>query len=144
LFRVCKRKFANIEKLKEHEKLSALHQQNLANQKRIEEAKNIEYRDRASERRSMYEADLNNAVAPIDPSIVNMGPSLDKARTVTTTEKVTPDQTLGESSVGNKLLQKLGWKSGESLGRNRGDESESTSKLKKDWEMIEHLSGSKS
>ena len=79
-----------------------------------------------------------------------MGPSLDKARTVTTTEQLTPDQNLGESNVGNKLLQKLGWKSGASLGRKEDSISSNTEvnsakmmdkldKLKQDWERIETI-----
>ncbi len=117
--------------------------------------KTVEYRDRARERRNMYEGDSNVIVSTIDPSIVNMGPSLDKARTVTATEQIAPDQSLGDSNVGNKLLQKLGWKSGESLGRSRVDEGvggkasapssvemeDKLAKLKQDWERIEDLSG---
>mmetsp|Transcript_20727 Transcript_20727/g.31101 ORF Transcript_20727/g.31101 Transcript_20727/m.31101 type:complete len:368 (-) Transcript_20727:224-1327(-) len=149
---ICKRKFLNLEKLKQHEQLSALHKENLAKKKKLEELSNSkapEYRDRAKERRFMYEADSNVAAPAIDPSIVEMGPSLDRARVVTTTEKVAPDQSLGESNVGNQLLQKLGWKSGGSLGR-RGEEkdlefragsADMKDKLKQDWERIEQLSG---
>lgn len=151
-FRVCKRKFADVEALKQHEQLSALHKENVNKKRKLEE-KSVEYRDRASERRTMHDNDAHVVnVAPIDPTIVNMGPSLEKARTVTTTEKVTPDQSLGNSNVGNQLLQKLGWKSGGSLGRSRVDEStgavqqssvvleDKLLKLKQDWEKIEHLS----
>ena len=154
---LCKRKFADMEKLKQHEKLSSLHKQNLAKKRKMEEVESkkiSEYRDRANERRTMYEAETNISVVAIDPSIVNMGPSLEKAREVRATEKVTPEQNLGDANVGNKLLQKLGWKSGEALGR-RVDESEGNdtgsglstakmqdklSKLKQDWERIENLS----
>merc|ERR1712232_1221060 len=119
---LCKRKFATMEKLQQHEMLSSLHKSNLAkkNKKELEPSKNktnAEYRDRANERRSMYEADANVNVVAIDPSIAHMGPSLEKAREVTTKDHVTPDQTLGDANVGNQLLQKLGWKNGESLGR---------------------------
>ena len=119
----------------------------------MEEYKTAEYRDRAKERRIMHDADSNVTAVAIDPSIVEMGPSLEKARKVTKTETVAPDQSLGESNVGNQLLQKLGWKSGGSLGRSRGDDKDGGSassvitmenkldKLKQDWERIEHLSG---
>ena len=101
----------------------------------------------------MYDVDSNVTVAAIDPSIASMGPSLEKARTVTTTETVAPDANLGATNVGNKLLQKLGWKNGESLGR-RPDENTGSGpslvgkehtlvKLKQDWERIENLSGNK-
>lgn len=150
---ICKRKFADVDKLKQHEKLSALHKQNLAKKRKDDIKAASEYRDRASERRTMYEVDSNITTAAIDPSIVNMGPSLEKARVVTTTEIVTPVSNLGDTNVGNKLLQKLGWKNGESLGRkpdeNAGPAPSSVGmedtliKLKQDWERIEHLSGKK-
>jgi hypothetical protein len=54
---------------------------------------------------------------------------------------VDPQETLGESNVGNKMLQKLGWKSGTNLGRNAGGESTGEA-LKKDWERIEQLAKS--
>ena len=143
-----------MEKLKQHEQFSALHKQNLVKKRKLEElnsSKAAEYRDRAKERRFMYDADSNVAAPAIDPSIADMGPSLDRARVVTTTETVAPDQSLGESNVGNQLLQKLGWKSGGSLGR-RGEEKDNEFKaastemknnLKQDWERIEQLSRKK-
>jgi len=49
---LCKRKFASLEKLREHEKISSLHQENLA---KAEKASSItEYRDRARERRQIF------------------------------------------------------------------------------------------
>ena len=137
--------------MRQHEKHSALHKQNLEKKRRLN-VNTAEYRDRASERRIMHEVETAIAVSTIDPSVVEMGPSLDKARTITKTEQVAPNDTLGENNVGNQLLKKLGWKDGASLGsedKKQGISSSSTqmedklAKLKQDWERIEHLSGRK-
>jgi len=64
---------------------------------------------------------------------------------------VRPEETLNDANVGNKLLQKMGWKSGGALGRKSsggaeggGDDGPATktdaaSSLKSDWERIESL-----
>ena len=158
---ICKRKFASIEKLHQHEKLSKLHQENLAKKKAQEaiavtaakpnekehitpKAPNPEYRDRAKERRTMYVPEPSSGMAEVNQSIVDMGPSLDRARAVVETEAVAPDQCLGETNVGNKLLRSLGWKGG-SLGRANANGDTSVSedgvkdKLKQDWERIETI-----
>lgn len=171
---LCKRKFSDIDKLRQHEKLSSLHKKNLAKKKLqrknieennttatpIEINNSAEYRDRAKERRRM----LNQTSSSTVPNLLSVaaiteGPSLTKARVVTTTETVTPGKILGESNIGNQLLQKLGWKKGSSLGRTgamdnnpdniittdgvtvMGDSSAVTNKLKEDWERIESLAG---
>mmetsp|Transcript_3127 Transcript_3127/g.6466 ORF Transcript_3127/g.6466 Transcript_3127/m.6466 type:complete len:85 (+) Transcript_3127:1449-1703(+) len=56
----------------------------------------------------------------------------------TVTEEVRPEETLGTTNVGNRLLQKLGWKCGESLGTNKGG-GDGANNLKSDWEKIEAL-----
>merc|ERR1712127_905371 len=92
-----------------------------------------EYRDRAKERRSMHGIENTSSTGAADAhlqvvaDIADMGPSLEKARTVLTTETVAPDQTLDESNIGNKLLQKLGWKKGNSLGRSDKVSNENSS-----------------
>jgi len=181
---LCKRKFANVKKLRQHEKLSPLHKQNLL-KKKLQQLKtdqkkslpkikadtndtlSMEYRDRAKERRSMYGPE--SASLGISPGALNseavactveMGPSLTNARLVTAVETITPSQNLGETNIGNQLLQKLGWTKGSSLGRsngttggmemmdpngkNEGNKGSSTTmaaadKLKQDWERIESL-----
>jgi hypothetical protein len=134
-----------------------MHQQNLVKKKQLEETqKTTEYRDRANERRVMYDVDPSSAtiIAPIDQTIVDMGPSLEKARTVVITDAVNPDKCLDENNVGNKMLQKLGWKSGEALGRKdvgtsatgslKSTQMEDTLlKLRQDWDRIENLSSKK-
>jgi hypothetical protein len=105
-------------------------------------SKEIDYRDRATERRKMYETDPNTkwtVAPPVDVTLVTDAPSLTKARTVTSTEAVTPNQMLNETNIGNKMLQKLGWKGG-SLGTGKVN---GNNHLKQDWERIETLAAAK-
>jgi len=195
---LCRRKFADIKKLRQHEKLSALHKENLLKQKKkkteqsdlkqkkkkteqsdkitnkantndttstkkkkteqsdkitnkanTNDTTSTEYRDRAKERRGMYGTETLSSVTTPSVLTVEAGPSITNARVVTAVETVTPSQSLGESNIGNQLLQKLGWTKGSSLGRNgaisAGMEQEATTgestadHLKKDWERIESL-----
>jgi len=145
---LCRRKFASIQKLRQHEEVSALHKENLAKKaaieiKRIDET-NEQYRDRAKERRDLYGSEQSfTSSSNVDKSLedVRLGASLmTKARTVTLTQTVKPDENLGNSNIGNKLLQKLGWKGG-SLGRKNDGSSnhDITNVMKEDWEKIEAL-----
>lgn len=58
------------------------------------------YRDRAAERRERY------ADNPDEPDVVTAGPIIPQ-----------PPAPLPDSHVGFKLLAKMGWKSGEGLGK---------------------------
>ena len=154
---LCRRKFASLEKLCQHERVSALHKQNLA-KKTAEEARKKEgiehcqgdYRDRAKERRLLYGPDAPGSQSQHKEDTPSLtGPSLEKARQVTATEVVVPQECFGEANIGNKMLQKLGWKKGVCLGRKqesalsaeRNDRSDVEKKLKEDWERIESLAG---
>lgn len=165
---LCKRKFINMEKLKQHLKLSVLHKRNLSKKEAASAAatKAALYRDRAQERRFMYEPELSPVPNTINnggnqESDVIMGLSLTQARTVTNTELVNPSENLGGSNIGNQMLQKLGWKTGGSMGRKENESMETNGngsnngpeidegngksandKLKEDWEKIESLAGS--
>ena len=121
------RKFASLEKLREHEKISSLHQENLA---KAEKASSItEYRDRARERRQIFgTAKKSNAQS---------------ASTLNDEATPTPQDNLGESNIGNQILQKLGWK-GDGLGKGNSRKDDNspdnvTENLKRDWERIESL-----
>ena len=190
---LCRRKFASLEKLCQHERVSALHKQNLAKKtaeearkkegiehcsleklcqhervsalqkqnlakKTAEEARKKEgiehcqgdYRDRAKERRLLYGPDAPGSQSQHKEDTPSLtGPSLEKARQVTATEVVVPQECFGEANIGNKMLQKLGWKKGVCLGRKqesalsaeRNDRSDVEKKLKEDWERIESLAG---
>jgi hypothetical protein len=85
------------------------------------------YVDRAQQRREMYGADTPSMAVVADESV--------------SSETVRPDPTLGATNVGNQMLQKFGWKSGQLIGRNNNDESVEATKnnLKKDWGRIEAM-----
>ncbi len=148
---LCRRKFADLDKLQKHERLSALHRDNLAKKaaaadaaRRKQESEAASYRDRSKERRMMYGShlapDSSHAEALLAHSLGGYGPSI--------AEVVRPEETLNDANVGNRLLQKMGWNSGESLGRT-GAQSNPTdgsatkidvaSTLKSDWERIESM-----
>lgn len=141
---LCRRKFASIEKLKKHEELSALHKENLEKKRKEDEAKkeresSMEYRDRALERRIMH--------GPEAASMPALPRDLDASTATREADGMRPEDNLGASNIGNQMLQKLGWKSGSSLGRGAtnadGGQQESVQNtLVKDWEKIESLAAS--
>ena len=152
---LCRRKFASVEKLEQHEKLSALHNENLAKKTAsdAEKASKQKYKDRSKERRMMY-GDLASSYSSGPSSRAEAilaqadGSRASTTSVVKTTEIVRPEDTLGDTNVGNKLLQKLGWKSGDSLGRKQDGESDAknpkegkdaANNLRSDWERIESL-----
>jgi len=158
---LCRRKFASVEKLEQHEKLSALHKENLAKKtaagaaEKSSKQKEAEalYRDRSKERRMMH-GDLASFHSSGPSSRAEAilaqadGSRASTTAVVKTTEIIRPeDDTLGDTNVGNKLLQKLGWKSGDTLGRKEDGEKDTkpkgdkdaASSLKSDWERIESL-----
>jgi len=130
---LCKRKFASLEKLREHEEVSTLHKQNLlrANEQLSSSVPDTtEYRDRAKERRDLFgvEPPKPKSFAVVPPSCIpEAAPS--------------PHDNLGNSNIGNKLLQKLGWNEGSVLGRNPNNDTGEN--LKQDWERIEAMANSK-
>lgn len=140
---LCRRKFATIEKLQQHEKLSQLHKDNLVKKKKEDEEKQA-YRDRTKERREMHgshtalESSSSHAEALLAHSL-----GTGAVKKHTPAEIIRPAETLNnESNVGNKLLQKMGWK-GEALGSGKTSGSVAASNLKSDWERIENLAASR-
>lgn len=153
---LCRRKFATLEKLQQHEKLSALHKENLAKKAATDAAAKgspqkepeMSYRDRSKERRSMHGShvapEFSHAEALLAHSLGSSSTEKKHAQVIR------PEETLNDTNVGNKLLQKMGWKSGEVLGRNTNQDSagndgsvtkkkDAASNLKSDWERIESL-----
>lgn len=148
---LCRRKFANLEKLRQHEQFSAMHKENLAkkaaaNAKKETTTPETTYRDRTKERQMLYSASSVDTTH-VDKLLASMNPT---ASVEKKTDVIHPEQTLGESNMGNQLLQKMGWKQGESLGRKQEGESGAETKsgsnaannLKNDWERIESLAHS--
>lgn len=164
---LCRRKFANVEKLRQHEKLSMLHKENLAKQaasssvtttssttdaslvKKEGKESETTYRDRSKERRLMYGSHVAPQSSHAEALLAHsLGPS--SASTTSEakpTQVIRPEDTLNDTNVGNKLLQKLGWKSGETLGRSSNaadgsgtkNEDVVSNNLRSDWERIESL-----
>lgn len=106
---LCRRAFASKDGLKKHQDMSDLHKQNVeALRSKITpsepESSQPKYRDRAAERRNKY-------------GITD--PPLKKGRYAKNPlpyEQPTKDG-IGETNIGNKMLQKMGWKTGSGLGK---------------------------
>mmetsp|Transcript_15317 Transcript_15317/g.21334 ORF Transcript_15317/g.21334 Transcript_15317/m.21334 type:complete len:421 (-) Transcript_15317:33-1295(-) len=127
---LCKRKFSTIQKLRQHEKLSSLHKTNLekaeaakkdnpkqstddataANQLAAQQEQN--YRDRARERRVMHGPE--NSITATAETIMAAVTNQEEEHRMT--DIVRPEDNLGTSNIGNQMLQKLGWKAGNTLG----------------------------
>eukprot|EP00934_Nitzschia_sp_Nitz4_P007548 Nitzschia sp. Nitz4//scaffold203_size38902//27012//28606//NITZ4_007664-RA/size38902-augustus-gene-0.49-mRNA-1//-1//CDS//3329541436//7538//frame0 len=127
---VCRRKFASVEKLRLHEEKSELHRSNLAKQQQEtndkKRAEPPEYHDRAEKRRQLH------------------APSTIRVPTEEEPVSVEPErEALDESHIGNRMLQKMGWKQGANLG-SKGDDATNTTgtavdHLRKDWDRIEAM-----
>ncbi|KAL3806616.1 hypothetical protein ACHAXA_004420 [Cyclostephanos tholiformis] len=149
---ICRRKFADVDKLLKHERLSELHRNNLAKKAASDAAAAVtrdgalqkhdseaSYRDRSKERRMMHGSHLAFEQSHAEALLAH---SLGSASVA---EVIRPEETLDNRNVGNKLLQKMGWKSGESLGRigaqenADGSSTDVVSTLKNDWEKIESM-----
>lgn len=141
---LCKRKFGSLEKLEKHISSSELHKFNLTKVNPSGNDPNRSYLDRALNRRVLYEEHNAPTVPLMDANEVKdmMAPSLEHAREVEISEAIRPEDNLGTANIGNKMLQKLGWKGG-SLGRKGNFDSKTDSALKKDWEKIERAAISK-
>lgn len=161
---LCRRKFANVEKLRQHEKLSTLHKENLAKQAaatssvttatdaslvKKEGEEETTYRDRSKERRLLYGSHVAPQSSHAEALLAHsFGPSSNSTSSeAKQTQVIRPEDTLNDTNVGNKLLQKLGWKSGETLGRSSNategsgtkNEDVVSNNLRSDWERIESL-----
>lgn len=150
---LCRRKFATLEKLRQHERLSALHKENLAKRaaaaaaRVAAEAAAEDYRDRSKERRHMYQGSAHvRPGASHAEALLARGLDGAAAATATPAATIRPEETLNAANVGNRLLHKLGWKSGDALGRGGNPDAATTagnedvaSNLKSDWERIESL-----
>jgi hypothetical protein len=143
---VCKRKFPTVEKLRLHESMSELHKTNLALQQQQQQpatqdasAAELEplpatqpYTNRAEKRRHLHgEYPEAHTVKAVTVDAVVVAPQVDS---------------LGETNVGNQLLQKMGWQAGAELGGRRSGDEQSTklsSDLRKDWDRIEVMAAKK-
>lgn len=131
---LCQRKFATVEKLEYHERVSKLHADNIkAAKKEPLVTGTTAYQDRAQQRRVMYREDAPSRV--LNVATVTESPPMED-------EPATPiqhEQILGSQNVGNQMLQKLGWKLGQAIGRRTDADNDETKNLRRDWERIEAL-----
>lgn len=123
---LCKRAFQSLEILNKHLKLSNLHKENL--QKHTAAAKesgknnandsasNLSYRDRAKERRQKY---VEGDPPPANKTRERFEKELKKhsSQVQKKASEQLAKQPIGESNLGNRMLQKMGWTEGQGLGR---------------------------
>ena len=138
---VCQRKFATVEKLRLHEAKSDLHKSNVAKQQQVaqenasEHKQDLEqpptteqYNNRAEKRRQLH----GSYPEPTKAAMV-------ASEVVVDVPKV---DSLGETNVGNQLLQKMGWQTGDALGGRKSNDDQnakSANDLRKDWDRIEAI-----
>jgi RNA-binding protein 5/10 len=155
---LCRRKFPTMEKLQCHEQVSALHKENLSKQAAKEQtsASDAKYIDRAEQRRIMHGTsdgsvnglsnDMTEHPAPFSVDSKNRDETQVAA-------SVLSHDSLGESSVGNQLLQKMGWKAGNAIGKQQvlnpeggipaPQQQPAIAGLKREWDRIEATAASK-
>lgn len=120
---LCKRAFPSADVLTKHLKMSNLHKENLTKYKMQQGILEIaggnsalNYRDRAKERRLKYgEADP----VPVNRSKERFQREIEKQASMAQTYQAShvATQPISEGNIGNKLLQKMGWKAGSGLGK---------------------------
>ena len=139
---LCQRKFPTLDKLFYHERVSELHKTNLAKRLAasapnaptpVKATQQTAYVDRAELRRQVHGPESTNPVS------VSASSSLGDQQQAAATTPVDPKETLNETNIGNKMLQKLGWQQGKGLGRRA---AEASNELQQDWERIERLAAS--
>ncbi len=137
---VCKRKFATLEKLRLHETKSELHKVNLEKAAQLASvnrpleavagtaAEAQQYYDRAEKRRRLHGPGTLDNIIPFGAAQASILP-------------LAPPEGIGETNIGNKLLQKMGWQIGSSLGKKSEDEGHEKSSvdIRKDWDRIEAM-----
>lgn len=160
---LCKRKFADMDKLKQHIELSALHKENLEKRKKemlsknerggegvvvvkkqdLPDSSSVEYRDRARERRCMYGPDASSAYNSNTQSQQTLGTtSGTKSNSNVEILPQQPQENLGENNIGNQMLKKLGWNPDAKDNAACVSSDDTNNRLRSDWEKIEALAQS--
>lgn len=124
---LCKRQFQSKEKLSKHNTLSDLHKQNIlewrkqnvggaemGGSNRSQEVNNFQYRDRAKERRNKFGDDDKPVPNKFKEKYLK---ALDEVTVSGGASEAANMPKIGEENVGNRMLQKMGWKDGLGLGK---------------------------
>eukprot|EP00092_Neocalanus_flemingeri_P001486 GFUD01001585.1.p1 GENE.GFUD01001585.1~~GFUD01001585.1.p1 ORF type:complete len:599 (-),score=180.12 GFUD01001585.1:151-1947(-) len=124
---LCKRQFQSKEKLSKHNTLSDLHKQNIVEWRkqnvggaemggsnRSQEVNNFQYRDRAKERRNKFGDDDKPVPNKFKEKYLK---ALDEVTVSGGASEAANMPKIGEENVGNRMLQKMGWKDGLGLGK---------------------------
>jgi len=118
---LCKRQFQTKEKLSKHNTLSDLHKQNLVEWKKQNSESGIknkevqfQYRDRAKERRNKFGDDDKPVPNKFKEKYMK---ALDEVSVSGGSGETSSMPKIGEDNVGNRMLQKMGWKDGLGLGK---------------------------
>jgi len=114
---VCRRSFKSDEMLKRHESESELHKKNLEKQKKDGSSK---YVDRAAQRRKMY--GQPNRPPVISRKRAHPTSSSSASSTFMTqpqSRKKIEQKEISDNNVGRKMLERIGWKKGEGLGKQK-------------------------
>lgn len=142
---LCKRQFQSKEKLTKHNTLSDLHKQNIVEWRkqnagggaemggagRSQEVNSFQYRDRAKERRNKFGDDDKPVPNKFKEKYLK---ALDEVTVTGGGGEAASVPKIGEENVGNRMLQKMGWKDGLGLGKkNQGRTEIITVSLKASW-----------
>jgi len=121
---LCKRQFQSKEKLSKHNTLSDLHKQNIQEWRkqnagdgsgsRSQEGNSFQYRDRAKERRNKFGDDDKPVPNKFKEKYLK---ALDEVTVTGGASEAANMPKIGEDNVGNRMLQKMGWKDGLGLGK---------------------------
>lgn len=118
---LCKRAFQSLDILNKHIKMSNLHKENLQKlnlntQNESSSGNGMSYRDRAKERRQKY-----GEVDPPPPNRSRERFEKEMKKQTAHMQKQASSNLahvpIDQSNVGNRLLQKMGWKDGQGLGK---------------------------
>jgi len=115
---LCSRKFQTKEKLQKHNTVSDLHRQNLEEWRAKDAGDDqgeSQYRDRAKERRTKFGVDdTGPAENKFKDKFMRVVGNMKQSGG---SSKPSEQPKIGEDNVGNKMLQKMGWKDGLGLGK---------------------------
>ena len=121
---LCKRKFVSTGSFDRHQQVSRLHKAKLSAWMAVRRKRELEYRDRAEERRVLH--GIDNGPHPATRIAID-------EREISHGEQPTEFET-----VGTQMLRKIGWSSGHVSKRGAADGGLG-SQLYKDWDRIEAM-----